>query len=128
MVNSGIIRQCCNFYKGTLLLIIGSRRVGRILGFEQETGRAFPISVADGRFPGAESGLFDHFAAYLDFFYRSSQEYALIANCYTIANIDFRKILERLIGNPGTRNTVIKKRRSFFRNVPVKNVVAHFTD
>lgn len=37
---------------------------------------------------------FDQFAANLSFFKRCSQEYTLVANCFTVANIDFRAILE----------------------------------
>ncbi|MEW8986466.1 MAG: sugar phosphate nucleotidyltransferase [Bacillus sp. (in: firmicutes)] len=37
---------------------------------------------------------FDQFAAHLSFFKRSSQEYTLVANCFTVANIDFRTILD----------------------------------
>lgn len=39
-------------------------------------------------------GSFTHFAENMDYFQRSTQQYALIANCYTVANIDFRKVLE----------------------------------
>ena len=35
--------------------------------------------------------------ANLDYFYKSTQEYAIIANCNTIFNIDFRPIVERHI-------------------------------
>lgn len=40
---------------------------------------------------------FDQFAAHLSFFKRSSQEYTVIANCFTVANIDFRSILDEHI-------------------------------
>jgi glucose-1-phosphate adenylyltransferase len=39
-------------------------------------------------------GAFDLFAANLDYFYRSTQEYAFISNCYTVANMDLRPILK----------------------------------
>lgn len=42
-------------------------------------------------------GSFKHFAENIDYFYRSRQEYALIANCFTVANIDFKKILDEHI-------------------------------
>jgi glucose-1-phosphate adenylyltransferase len=38
-------------------------------------------------------GSFSHFAANMDYFYRSTQEYSLITNCYTVCNIDFEEIL-----------------------------------
>jgi glucose-1-phosphate adenylyltransferase len=40
-------------------------------------------------------GSFKHFAYHLDYFHRSSQEYALISNCYTVCNINYRPVLER---------------------------------
>ncbi|KAB2338927.1 glucose-1-phosphate adenylyltransferase [Cytobacillus depressus] len=42
-------------------------------------------------------GSFNHFAANLDYFYQSKQEYALIANCFTVFNMDFRPVLDRHI-------------------------------
>nr|WP_295971279.1 sugar phosphate nucleotidyltransferase [uncultured Bacillus sp.] len=45
--------------------------------------------------PSAGIGSFTHFAENIDYFYKASQEYCLIANCYTIMNLDFRPVLER---------------------------------
>ncbi|WP_100331924.1 GlgC family sugar phosphate nucleotidyltransferase [Bacillus xiapuensis] len=47
---------------------------------------------------GAEEkiGAFCHFAEHMDYFKRSTQEYALISNCYTVFNMDFSPILNRL--------------------------------
>ncbi len=42
-------------------------------------------------------GSFAHFEANLDFFYRSKQKYSLIANCFTVFNMDFRPILQKHI-------------------------------
>lgn len=42
-------------------------------------------------------GSFVHFEANLDYFYRSKQKYSLIANCFTVFNIDFRPILKKHI-------------------------------
>jgi len=39
-------------------------------------------------------GSFNHFAANLDYFYRSTQEYSLIANCYTVFNMNFNPVLD----------------------------------
>lgn len=41
-----------------------------------------------------EIGCFHLFAANLDFFYRSTQEYCLITNCNTVFNMDFNTLLE----------------------------------
>jgi len=53
----------------------------------------FPSPIVDS--DGNKIGSFEHFAANMDYFYRSTQEYAIIANCYTIFNMDLRPILER---------------------------------
>lgn len=41
-----------------------------------------------------EIGSFDQFAENMDYFRRSTQEYALVGNCFTVANIDFRAVLK----------------------------------
>jgi len=53
----------------------------------------FPSPILDT--PSAGIGSFTHFAANLDYLYKSTQEYAIIANCYTIFNMDFQPILQR---------------------------------
>ncbi|MDR4935813.1 sugar phosphate nucleotidyltransferase [Rossellomorea marisflavi] len=40
-------------------------------------------------------GSFNHFAHHIDYFTRSTQEYALITNSYTVCNISYRPVLER---------------------------------
>jgi glucose-1-phosphate adenylyltransferase len=52
----------------------------------------FPSPIVD--FDGNKIGSFENFAANLDFFYRSTQEYSIISNCYTVFNMSFRPILE----------------------------------
>ncbi|RDI44382.1 sugar phosphate nucleotidyltransferase [Falsibacillus pallidus] len=52
----------------------------------------FPAPGGDG-----EAGAFCHFSHHLDFFYRSSQEYSLISNCFTMNTMNFQPILERHI-------------------------------
>jgi glucose-1-phosphate adenylyltransferase len=52
----------------------------------------FPSPMVD--YDGNKIGSFEQFAANIDYFYRSTQEYAIIANCYTIFNMDFRPILK----------------------------------
>lgn len=49
--------------------------------------------------PSAGIGSFTHFAANIDYFKRASQEYSLIANCYTILNMNFRPALKKHIEN-----------------------------
>ncbi|WP_141433720.1 sugar phosphate nucleotidyltransferase [Bacillus sp. 03113] len=55
----------------------------------------FPSPILDGFSKGI--GSFNNFAANLDYFYRGAQEYTLIANCYTVFNMDFRPVLEQHI-------------------------------
>ncbi|WHY66081.1 sugar phosphate nucleotidyltransferase [Neobacillus sp. SuZ13] len=52
----------------------------------------FPSPIVD--FDGNKIGSFENFAANLDFFYRSTQEYAIITNCNTVFNMNFRPILD----------------------------------
>jgi glucose-1-phosphate adenylyltransferase len=52
----------------------------------------FPSPIVDTE--GNKIGSFDHFAANLDFFNRSTQEYAIICNCYSVFNMNFEPLLE----------------------------------
>jgi glucose-1-phosphate adenylyltransferase len=52
----------------------------------------FPSSIIDS--DPHRVGSFELFAANMDYFYRSTQEYAIIANCYTVFNMNFRPLLE----------------------------------
>jgi len=52
----------------------------------------FPTSNLDKPYPGI--GTLDHFADNIDFFERSTQDYALIANSYTVFNMDFQPLLD----------------------------------
>lgn len=53
----------------------------------------FPASITDVNSKGI--GSFNHFAANIDYFFRSRQEYALVANCFTVFNMNFSPVLER---------------------------------
>ncbi|MDQ0273841.1 sugar phosphate nucleotidyltransferase [Cytobacillus purgationiresistens] len=55
----------------------------------------FPSPMLDS--PNRGIGSFNHFAANMDYFLRSNQDYALIANCFTIFNMDFSPVLEKHI-------------------------------
>lgn len=52
----------------------------------------FPSPLVDIENKGI--GSFHHFAANLDYFYRSTQEYSLITNCYTVFNMNFASLLD----------------------------------
>ena len=51
----------------------------------------FPSPTIDSQSDGI--GSFHHFAANMDYFKRSTQEYALIANCFSVFNMDFRPVV-----------------------------------
>lgn len=53
----------------------------------------FPASISAANTVGI--GSFNHFAANMDYFQRSKQEYALVANCFTVFNMNFNPVLER---------------------------------
>lgn len=53
-------------------------------------------------------GSLDHFADNIDFFERSTQEYALIANSFTVFNMDFQSLLDWHI-NSGCDITEVQK-------------------
>lgn len=55
----------------------------------------FPSSIIEGIRRGI--GSFSHFAANIDYFKRSKQEYTLITNCFTVINMDFKPVFDRHI-------------------------------
>jgi glucose-1-phosphate adenylyltransferase len=55
----------------------------------------FPSPSIEGNSQGF--GCFQHFAANIDYFDRSLQKYSLISNCYTVANMDYREVLNKHI-------------------------------
>ncbi|RFU63639.1 glucose-1-phosphate adenylyltransferase [Peribacillus saganii] len=57
----------------------------------------FPAPVLD--MPEELIGSFHHFESHMSYFYRSTEEYALVANCYSVLNMDFKAILDRHIKN-----------------------------
>jgi glucose-1-phosphate adenylyltransferase len=46
-----------------------------------------------------EFGSFRQFSDHIDFFLRSTQEYAVITNSYTVCNIDYKQVLDRHLEN-----------------------------
>lgn len=53
-------------------------------------------------------GSFRQFSDHIDFFLRSTQEYAVITNSHTVCNIDFQKVLKRHLDN-GCDITEVRK-------------------
>ncbi len=68
----------------------------------------FPPTLFD-KLQGQENNYFNHLASYIDFFYRSRQEYALLANCFTVSIIDFKKVLEKHIQSNCDITQIVRK-------------------
>ncbi|WP_079510184.1 sugar phosphate nucleotidyltransferase [Mesobacillus jeotgali] len=66
----------------------------------------FPASNLDKNYTGI--GTLDHFADNIDYFERSTQDYAIIANSYTVFNMDFQPLLDWHI-NSGCDITEVQK-------------------
>lgn len=64
----------------------------------------FPAPISEQE----EVKSFNHFGANIDYFHRSTQQYALISNCYTVSNIDFKPVLDWHIDN-GCDITEVRK-------------------
>ncbi|WP_026693566.1 sugar phosphate nucleotidyltransferase [Peribacillus kribbensis] len=67
----------------------------------------FPAPNLD--IPFQHIGSFQCFSYHLDYFRRSSQDYAVVSNCYTILNIDFCEILDKHIENGCDITQVVHK-------------------
>ncbi|MFD2446535.1 sugar phosphate nucleotidyltransferase [Bacillus sp. CGMCC 1.16607] len=70
----------------------------------------FPSPNIEGNSQGF--GCFQHFAANIDYFNRSIQEYTIISNCYTISNIDYRDVLKKHIESDCDITEITREGRS----------------
>ena len=93
MVNSGI-NSVAIFPKLQYRSLMDHLGSGKNWGLNRKRDGLFffPCPVVDHDHNGI--GSFNHFAANLDFFYRSSQEYSIITNCNTVFNMDFGPLLD----------------------------------
>jgi glucose-1-phosphate adenylyltransferase len=93
MVNSGI-RSVAIFPKFRYRSLMDHLGSGKNWDLDRKRDGLFffPSPSVDGGKHGI--GSFNNFAANLDYFTRSSQEYALIANCNSVINMDFRPLLK----------------------------------
>lgn len=93
MVNSGI-RSVAIFPKMQYRSLMDHLGSGKNwdLNRKQDGLFFFPSPIVDK--DENKIGSFEHFAVNLDFFYRSTQEYSIISNCYTVFNMNFRPILD----------------------------------
>lgn len=96
MVNSGI-RSVAIFPKLQYRSLMDHLGSGKNWGLNRKRDGLFffPCPIIDQ--DSSTTGSFDYFAANLDFLNRSSQEYALVANCFTVSNMDFIPVLEQHI-------------------------------
>ncbi len=93
MVNSGI-RSVAIFPKMTYRSLMDHLGSGKNWDLNRKRDGLFffPTPVVDSDIQ--KIGSFENFAANLDFFYRSSQEYSIITNCYTVFNMDLKPLLD----------------------------------
>ncbi|MBM7649735.1 glucose-1-phosphate adenylyltransferase [Bacillus ectoiniformans] len=95
MVNSGI-QSVAIFPKSQYRSLMDHLGSGKNWDLDRKRDGLFFFPSPNVDHEEEEIGAFSHFAHHLDYFYRSKQTYALISNCYTVFNMDFSPILERL--------------------------------
>lgn len=93
MVNSGI-RSVAIFPKMQYRSLMDHLGSGKNWDLDRKRDGlfVFPNPIIDSELDSGGCS-FQYFAANLDFFIRSSQEYSLITNCHTIVNMDFEPLL-----------------------------------
>lgn len=96
MVNSGI-RSVAIFPKYQYRSLMDHLGSGKNWDLDRKRDGLFFFPSPSVEQDHNKIGPFNHFAANLDFFYRSTQEYSLIANSYTVFNMDFAPLLEQHI-------------------------------
>jgi glucose-1-phosphate adenylyltransferase len=92
MVNSGV-KSVAIFPKFQYRSLADHLGSGRNWDLNRKRDGLFLFAPQMAENQESQIGSFDYFSAHMEFFYRSTQEYALVTNCYTVANIDFRSIL-----------------------------------
>lgn len=96
MVNSNI-ESVAIFPKYQYRSLMDHLGSGKNWGLDRKRDGLFFFPSPNLDTPSGGIGSFTHFAANLDFLYKSTQEYAIIANCYTIFNMNFLPVLDRHI-------------------------------
>ncbi|OLS35802.1 sugar phosphate nucleotidyltransferase [Bacillus sp. MRMR6] len=93
MVNSGI-RSVAIFPKMTYRSLMDHLGSGKNWDLNRKRDGLFffPSPIVDH--DHNKIGSFENFGANLDFFYRSTQEYSIIANSYTVFNMNFTPLLD----------------------------------
>ncbi|HJV31013.1 MAG TPA: sugar phosphate nucleotidyltransferase, partial [Bacillales bacterium] len=96
MVNSGI-SSVAIFPKLQYRSLMDHLESGKNWGLNRKRDGLFFLPSPHIDIDQNKNGSFHSFAANLDFFRRSCQEYTLITNCNTVFNMNFRTMLERHI-------------------------------
>jgi glucose-1-phosphate adenylyltransferase len=94
MVNSGI-KSVALFPKYQYRSLLDHLESGKNWNLSRKKDGLFFFPTPHLDVPGIENGSFTHFAANIDYFNKSTQKYAIIANCFTIFNMDFQPVLDR---------------------------------
>ncbi len=92
MVNSGI-KSVAIFPKFQYRSLMDHLGTGRSWDLNRKRDGLFLFSPSSYQSQADGIGTFQNFSENVNFFRRCTQEYTLISNCFTVGNIDFRKIL-----------------------------------
>ena len=93
MVNSGI-RSVAIFPKMHYRALMDHLESGKNWDLNRKRDGLFFFPSPHVEYEDNRIGSFHHFAANLDYFYRSTQEYSLITNCFTVFNLNFTSLLK----------------------------------
>jgi glucose-1-phosphate adenylyltransferase len=96
MVNSGI-QSVALFPKYQYRSLLDHLESGKNWNLNRKKDGLFFLPSPYLDVTSGDSGSFSHFAANIDYFKKSSQEYTVITNCYTVFNMNFRPVLDRHI-------------------------------
>jgi glucose-1-phosphate adenylyltransferase len=111
MVNSGI-QSVAIFPKYQYRSLMDHLGSGKNWDLNRKRDGLFFFPSPNLDVPSAGIGSFTHFAANIDYLYKSTQEYAIIANCYTVFNMDFQPVLQRHIDTGCDITEIMKEGRS----------------
>ena len=94
MVNSGI-KSIALFPKYQYRSLLDHLESGKNWNLSRKKDGLFFLPTPHLDVLSEGNGSFAHFAANIDYFNKSTQKYAVIANCFTIYNMDFQPVLDR---------------------------------
>ncbi|MBM7692994.1 glucose-1-phosphate adenylyltransferase [Peribacillus deserti] len=111
MVNSGI-SSVAVFPKYHYRSLMDHLESGKNWDLNRKRDGLFFFPAPNLDIPFHHIGSFQCFSYHLDYFKRSTQEYAIVSNCYTVLNVDFCEILEKHIENGCDITEVVSEGRS----------------